>query len=98
LWIGTLHEGLYEYDHQRDRFMHYPLDTSSSDSSSTTNYIYDIHKDGHGNLWIIRDKSLPEGKEEENICLFDPQTGKMIPYGRKERGKHHINATVFNSL
>jgi signal transduction histidine kinase/ligand-binding sensor domain-containing protein len=88
IWAGDYFNSLYLYNPAKDRFIHYLLDLTASDSTSSFE-ISDIHDDDRGRLWLsIQDQN----NQKNSIILFDPGTGKFTLFGNQVRGKNHINA------
>jgi signal transduction histidine kinase/ligand-binding sensor domain-containing protein len=88
IWAGTWLEGLYLYDRDKDRFIHYPLGLTGSDSASLL-VITKIRDDSRGRLWLsVQDQN----NQKYNIILFDPRTGKFTRFGKQGSGKSYIDA------
>ncbi|GAA0894534.1 hypothetical protein GCM10009122_42150 [Fulvivirga kasyanovii] len=52
LWVGTLSNGLDRYDRETDKFIHYGLSTTGTDSALHIQYIQALAEDSEGNLWV----------------------------------------------
>jgi ligand-binding sensor domain-containing protein len=88
IWAGTWLEGLYLYDRDKDRFIHYPLGLTGSDSTSPLE-ITKIQDDARSRLWLsVQDQN----NQKYSIILFDPRTGKFTRFGKQESGKNYIDA------
>jgi ligand-binding sensor domain-containing protein/nitrogen-specific signal transduction histidine kinase len=86
LWVGVINT-LYKYDRAGDRFITYPIIEKGN--------ILFISEDETGDLWIhTGDRS---GKNQK-LILFNPTNKKEVLFGMGEKGKHHINATIFREV
>jgi serine phosphatase RsbU (regulator of sigma subunit)/ligand-binding sensor domain-containing protein len=93
IWAETDYAVLYLYDPGKDRFIHYPLVSKVSDSTSSF-AIMEIRDDDRGRLWL---SFYDLTTQKSSIILFDPGIGKFTPYGKQESGKNHIDADyLFN--
>ncbi len=57
IWIGTEGGGLDRWDRKADRFTHYQNEPNNPGSISD-NYVYCLHIDGSGTLWVGTAKNL----------------------------------------
>ena len=67
-WIGTKVNGLYFYDFNTDSLRQY----TKADGLSS-NYVYAIQKDEHGDLWI---------GTEDGLNRLNIQTGQIVQFGK----------------
>ena len=67
LWVGASYTGLYRYDPEGDRFIHYSHDPENPASLSDNN-VWAIFEDSRGIFWIGTEKGLNR---------FDPQSGRF---------------------
>jgi ligand-binding sensor domain-containing protein/signal transduction histidine kinase len=75
LWIGTLGNGLYYYNRDKNssgNFLFDPGNKSSLNSNSATT----IFEAGNGDLWI--------GTEGGGLCRFNPKDSSFISYTTKD--------------
>ncbi len=70
IWIGTASEGIYKYEHNTQRFLHYGEKEGIPD-----NTIYSIVEDNSKNIWISTNKG---------ITKFNPQTLSAKTYTQRD--------------
>lgn len=80
LWLGSL-EGLISYDTQSQSVQYYSNDPNDPTSLSS-NQIWDLHVDRHGDLWVATDggglNQLPAGAKSFIRHQYEPNhTGKI---------------------
>jgi signal transduction histidine kinase/ligand-binding sensor domain-containing protein/CheY-like chemotaxis protein len=69
IWIGTEGGGLNRWDRKADRFTHYQHEPNNSGSISD-NYVYCLHIDGSGTLWVGTATNLHKMGKDGQFCPF----------------------------
>ena len=82
LWIGTENKGLFEYDQQSQRMLHYEYDVNYKYSLSS-NSIWSLFEDHQGSIWI--------GTFKKGLLKIDPNEEKFAHISAKFESKHTLS-------
>ena len=96
LWVGSLLEGLFQYDRVADTFIQYkhnPKDTNSIGAGLVSS----INGDRNGNIWITLADEYNFSKPKY-LNLLDTKKHVFKHFSILEKGTHYVSATEFTNF